>query len=143
MSHLQDQDACKPTVGSVHRIYTGVSVNGSQHRVIKAQSRLEVRQQYWQVAVARRRATEQRSFLHGRIGLEKKLHEYHLAKCAENRVTDEKDLPRIRAGRSPTRVSRGSIGIQSAMSRPTSRCWAVLEKCWRRHLEFLRWNRPR
>ena len=55
----------------------------------------EVIRQYWQVAVARRRATEQRSFLHGRIGLEKKLHEYHLAKCAENRVTDEKDLPRI------------------------------------------------
>ncbi|KAJ8109333.1 hypothetical protein OPT61_g7529 [Boeremia exigua] len=46
---------------------------------------LEVRQQYWQVAVARRRATEQRCFLQGRIGLEKKLHEYHLAKGAERR----------------------------------------------------------
>jgi hypothetical protein len=64
--------------------------------------KLEVRQQYWQVAVARRRATEQRSFLHGRIGLEKKLHEYHLAKVAENRLTDGKDLPMITAGKSPT-----------------------------------------
>ena len=46
---------------------------------------VEVRQQYWQVAVARRRATEQRCFLQGRIGLEKKLHEYHLAKSAKSR----------------------------------------------------------
>ena len=70
----------------------------------------EVIRQYWQVAVARRRATEQRSFLHGRIGLEKKLHEYHLAKFAENRVTDGKDLPSIGLAK----AQQGTRGAASA-----------------------------
>jgi hypothetical protein len=74
---------------------------------------VEVRQQYWQVAVARRRATEQRCFLQGRIRLEKKLHEYHLAKSAKRRENSEAAYL-VRALRKPNTSLVANVGIQSA-----------------------------
>lgn len=78
---------------------------------------MEVRQQYWQVAVARRRATEQRCFLQGRIGLEKKLHEDHLAKCAKSMEKDARRLTRRCGVQEPNTRLKGSVGIQSATLR--------------------------
>lgn len=77
---------CNRLEAEIPRLILCLTVSNVQPNVFrKSRVEMEVRQQYWQVAVARRRATEQRYFLQGRIGLEKKLHGYHLAKGANSR----------------------------------------------------------
>ena len=93
---------------------------------------MEVRQQYWQVAVARRRATEQRCFLQGRIGLEKKLHGYHLAKCAKSRGKDKATYLILGLARAQHEARTQRRHPERDVAQRETRCWAVFEKLSRK-----------